>query len=104
MAFFKVLRIVCEKEQSFELGIDEIRTRINGDDFWGPTKMKVDETRSINKGFNFNHRAVIRLYEEDARYDDFLGEKVITRALIGTGERELRFEETGADYRLWIDL
>ena len=101
MPICRVLRIKCRKRQ--DNSYDEPYIKVNGKRVWSGEKMSEGQTREIHQDSRFIRRAVVRLYEADwPDPDDFLGEHVITRADINSGEQELPFRESRADYSIWV--
>ena len=107
MPICRLLRITCHKQED-NTGRDHPYIRVNGQRVWGPKGMEVEQTREIQRNVPFNHRAKVRLYEEDGVWpwdpDDFLGEHEVTRAYIGEGEQEFTFAEDDANYSIWIEV
>lgn len=101
MPILKVMSIKCHEQEDLT-GDDDAYIVINGRKFWGPKSMDTGQTRKINRVYEFNHKAVIKLYEEDWDPDDFLGQHTVTRQ--DAGEQELRFAEDGADYSIWVNV
>ena len=67
--------------------------------------MKEEQTREIQRDYQFPRRAKVRLYEQDDyESDDFLGEHEVTRANIGEGEQEFTFAEDDTNYSIWIEV
>ena len=101
MPICRVLRITCHEQEDWT-GDDDAYITINGENFWGPKSMDTGQTREIRRDYQFRRRAKIVLYEDDLDSDDCLGEQVITRADVGSGEQDLPFREDGANYTIRV--
>lgn len=82
---------------------DEAYLTVNDVRVWRGDMAENGPAAELRTTFDFEHRAVVRLYDEDTGIwddDDFLGAVTVSSDQIGQGVLEATFKEDGANYRL----
>jgi len=104
MATLNLVRLLCLKTEDY--GKDEAYLVVNGKKFWGPFKMGVGQSSSINRSFDFTNFIEIKLFDSDGKFDsdDYLGTINVTSALKDQGEQIGSFRRDGASYNLYYNV
>jgi len=103
MAYLKLIDLFCQAREDVSAH-DEIYFEIRGRKI-GPREVSERDPWLLidHTAIFFNTSVTVRLYDEDTGIfdkDDFLGETVITRDLMGYGEQRAVFDLEGAHYTL----
>lgn len=107
MPILRLKTLECKVTED-NTGADEAYLRVDGRKVWGPKSMNTNDTKTINKDFNFTTNINITLYDEDVGGpidpDDNLGTVVARADQAGTGEQQGSFTQHRASYVLYYEV